>query len=70
MDTVRRLNELAIEYAEAAMARYHALSRGGKTVVLGMVGLNLLFFVAFWTVGPERIAERASSRLSYNASSG
>ncbi|TNY18976.1 hypothetical protein DMC30DRAFT_26062 [Rhodotorula diobovata] len=69
MDTVRRLNELAIEYAEAAMARYHALSRGGKTVVLGMVGLNLLFFVAFWTVGPERIAEQFAALADQIAAS-
>lgn len=60
MDTVRRLNERAVEYAEAALARYRGLSRGGKAVVVGMLGLNIFFFCSFWIIGPERIAERAS----------
>lgn len=63
MEAVRRLNEGAVEYAEAALARYRGLSKGGKAVVVGLLGLNVFFFCAFWIIGPERIAERASYPL-------
>ncbi|GAA5834121.1 hypothetical protein JCM9279_004223 [Rhodotorula babjevae] len=65
MDTVRRLNERAVEYAEAGLARYRGLSKGGKAVVVGMLGLNVFFFCAFWIVGPERIAEQFAAWADY-----
>ncbi|BGP36778.1 Tlg2-vesicle protein [Rhodotorula kratochvilovae] len=69
MDTIRRLNERVQEYGEGAVARYQAMSRGGKAAFLGFFGLNLFFFVGFWVTGPEKVFEQFARWADFIAAS-